>query len=400
MTNFEMVKLAKSYIGKGGYTFRAYCGLGSGQPWCNAFVSWLFYKSENKKLFCDGRKETYCPHSIQWCYKNLALLPIYLVMPADIVYFDWQPNGVPDHIGIVEERESDQVVKTIEGNTSGSVVARKKRAEQEVQGVFRPHFKPSDFTASKALVVDGYFGYNSIAVMQRWLKVEIDGVLGQQTIKAMQKKLSLKQDGWWGPATSKALQKLIGATVDGYFGPKSVRAFQTYLNKVVFETVVKPTKAQQINDRALEYAWPAGTPVSKYKKSGGAPVKAFKTAWKKYFPKKSINTGCHSYVMLVLKSLGYPTMDISSWSKILKYLRANFTELKVDYTQTQLKVGDIRVHRNASGGYHIWIIVRDGGKWYRAEANQGSNNDRYAHLNGSTSGNTKRHKEDWLFRAK
>lgn len=164
--------------------------------------------------------------------------------------------------------------------------------------------------------------------------------------------------------------------------------------------VTTQTKAQKINQLALEYAWPAGTPESKYRKKGGSPCPTFKTAWKKYYPKRKINTGCHSYVMLVLRAAGYSTMDISSWGKILKYLRKNFTEIKPNFKQSQLKPGDIRVHKNASGGHHIWIIVQKNGKYYRAEANQGTKNDRYAHLNASTSGNTKKHKADYLFRAK
>lgn len=244
MNNFDMVKLAQSYLGAGGSTFRKWAGLGSGQPWCNAFVSYLFWKSGNGKLYCNGAKETYCPHSIKWCYDNLALLPIYLVMPGDVIYFDWQPNGTPDHVGIVEERESDLAVKSIEGNTSGSQVARKTRSEADVQGVFRPHFKPTGWSSTKKLKVDGYLGYNSVAVMQRVLGVKIDGILGQETVKALQKKAGIKQDGWWGPKTSKAVQKLIGTKEDGYFGPKSVKALQTWLNEKNVKKKAEPDPLQ------------------------------------------------------------------------------------------------------------------------------------------------------------
>lgn len=261
MNNFEMVKLAEKQLGNGGATYRSWAGLGSGQPWCNAFVSWLFAKSDNASLYCDGRKETYCPDSIKWCYNHLAVLPIYLVMPGDVVYFDWQPNGVPDHVGIVKERISDLKVSTIEGNTSGSKVAQRERTDKEVQGVFRPHFHvdPSLYSSTKKLEVDSYFGYSTIAVMQRWLGVTIDAILGQQTVKALQKKLGLTQDGWWGPKTSKAVQKILKTNgcydgeVDGYFGPKSVRGFQTYLNKVVqFPTATK-TLGEKIADTAKSY---------------------------------------------------------------------------------------------------------------------------------------------------
>ena len=190
----------------------------------------------------------------------------------------------------------------------------------------------------------------------------------------------------------RVFQKTYKLEVDGQFGAKC---------RAKAKEIIKAhrSKAQIINDTALELAWPAGTPASKYKKKGGAPTSAFKKAWKKYFPNKKINTGCHSYVSLVLKASGYPTMSVKSWSGIMKYLRKHFKEIKVNYKQSQLKPGDIRVHRT-SHGWHIWVIVEVNGKPYRAEAVQGTSNDRYAHLTKSTKGNEKKHKGDWLFRAK
>lgn len=242
MNNFEMIKFAEGFLGQGGSVFRAFAGLGSGQPWCAAFVSYIFHKSDNKKLFCDGQIQTYCPSAIKWCYDNLALLPMYLVMPGDIIFFDWQPNGRPDHIGLVEGRVSDLKVSTIEGNTSGSTVDTKTRAENDVQGVFRPHFKPTGWSSVKKLDVDGYFGYNTIAVMQRALKESgyykgsVNAVLNKSTVKALQKYCGVKEDGWWGPKTSKSLQTVLkgagvySGSIDGYFGPKSVKAMQKWLN--------------------------------------------------------------------------------------------------------------------------------------------------------------------------
>ena len=67
MDNTEQLKVAKSYLGKGGAIFRKFCGLGSGTPYCNAFVSYVFWKAGNASLYCNGSKEPYCPHSIKWC---------------------------------------------------------------------------------------------------------------------------------------------------------------------------------------------------------------------------------------------------------------------------------------------------------------------------------------------
>lgn len=235
--NFELLKIAQKHLGQGGAVFRRFCGLPNGAAWCNAFVCYVANEGGDSSLYFNGSKMTYCPTSMKWCQNNLAQIPIYLAMPMDIIYFDWEPNGVPNHIGFVRERKSDLEVYTIEGNTSGGIVAQKTRTEKYVCGCFRPHFKPSGVDASKRLSVDGYFGYNTIAVMQRWLGVTADGILGKGTVKALQKRVGVSQDGSWGTKTSKAVQRIIGTTVDGAFGPKSVKAFQSYLNKAVFGSV-------------------------------------------------------------------------------------------------------------------------------------------------------------------
>lgn len=232
--NFELLKIAQKHLGQGGAVFRRFCGLPNGAAWCNAYVDYVANEGGDSSLYFNGSKMTYCPTSMRWCQNNLAQIPIYLAMPMDIIYFDWEPNGVPNHIGFVRERKSDLEVYTIEGNTSGGIVAQKTRTEKYVCGCFRPHFKPSGVDASKRLSVDGYFGYNTIAVMQRWLGVTADGILGKGTVKVLQKRVGVSQDGSWGTKTSKAVQRVIGTTVDGAFGPKSVKAFQSYLNKAVF----------------------------------------------------------------------------------------------------------------------------------------------------------------------
>lgn len=230
-SNIETYKFAKQFIGNGGAIFRSYCGLGKRDPYCNAYVTYILHKTDNASLYCDGKKQTYCPMSIKWCYNNLANIPPYLALPMDIVYFDWELNGIPNHIGFAKERKSDQVLLTHEGNTSGGIVAEKSRNTKYIQAVFRLHY-PVTFDISKPLTVDGYFGYNSIAMLQKVLGLKPDGILGKQTVKALQKIAGVSQDGSWGKKTSKAVQKMVKTDVDGAFGPKSVKALQAWINKM------------------------------------------------------------------------------------------------------------------------------------------------------------------------
>lgn len=277
-SNTELLKIAQKHLGQGGSRFRKFCGLPSGAAYCNAFVCYVANEGGDKALYFDGKKMTYCPTSMAWCRKNLAQIPIYLALPMDIIYFDWEPNGVPNHIGFVRSRVSDQKINTIEGNTSGGIVAQKTRVAKYVCGVFRPHFKGTYKIG--ALEVDGYFGYNSIANLQKALKIEIDGILGRGTVKALQKRAGVKQDGSWGPATSKAVQKMVGTTVDGAFGPKSVKALQKWINAQnrVTPSAPKQTKADKLVAKAKAYSWPYGTDSDKWDYEHGAPTSTYKKA--------------------------------------------------------------------------------------------------------------------------
>ena len=231
-SNTEQLNIAKKYLGNGGSKFRKFCGLPAGAAWCDAFVTTIFAEAGNASLFCNGTKQTYCPTTIKWCRQNLAEVPPYLALPSDIGFCDWELNGIPNHIVFIRERKDCEAIYTIEGNTSGGIVAEKVRNTKYVCGIYRPHFKAS-FDTSKPLVIDGYFGYHSIAMFQKALGVSVDGILGQGTIKAWQRKIGASPiDGLWGKATSKKAQKFLGVTVDGYFGPASTKALQKWINKV------------------------------------------------------------------------------------------------------------------------------------------------------------------------
>ena len=240
MNNIQTYNYAKQFKGKGGAVFRKYCGLGAGTAYCDAFVTYIFHHTGNASLFCGGKKQTYCPTTIKIVKKEMAQIPLYLAMPMDVIFFDWDRNGNPNHIGFVKAKKSTSEIYTLEGNTNGGIVAEKTRPAKYVQGVFRPHYVAS-FKIQK-LAVDGDCGYNTIACLQKMLGITVDGVLGIQTVKALQKWAGVSQDGAWGNATSKAVQKKIGTTVDGAFGANSVKKLQQYINTKVFGATCAPAK--------------------------------------------------------------------------------------------------------------------------------------------------------------
>ena len=237
-SNVETYNYAKQFLGKGGATFRKYCGLPSGTAYCDAFVTYIFHHTDNAKLFCDGKKQTYCPTTIRIVQKEMAQIPLYLAMPMDVIFFDWDRNGNPNHIGFVKARKSTSEVYTIEGNTNGGIVAEKTRPAKYVQGIFRPHFKAS-FT-SKKLTVDGECGYNTIAGLQKLVGAGVDGILGLNTVKKVQAYCGASQDGAWGNGTSKKLQAKMAkegyysGSIDGAFGPASVKGLQKLINAKLY----------------------------------------------------------------------------------------------------------------------------------------------------------------------
>lgn len=237
--NIETYNYAKQFLGKGGATFRKYCGLPSGTAYCDAFVTYIFHHTGNASLFCGGKKQTYCPTTIKIVAKEMAQIPLYLAMPMDVIFFDWDRNGNPNHIGFVRARKSTSEIYTLEGNTNGGIVAQKTRPAKYIQGVFRPHFKATYKLAK--LTVDGECGYNTIASLQKLVGAGVDGVLGIATVKKIQKYVGVSQDGAWGKATSKALQKKIGATADGDFGKNSVIALQKYINAKLYASTSSKT---------------------------------------------------------------------------------------------------------------------------------------------------------------
>ena len=306
--NTELLKIAKKYLGQGGAKFRKYCGLPSGAAWCNAFVTYIFHEGGDSALYCNGTKQTYCPNSIKWCRKNLAEIPLYLALPMDVIYFDWDRNGVPNHIGFVRSKNTTSSIYTIEGNTSNKVM-NKTRPSKYIQAIYRPHFKAS-FTLKK-LAVDGECGYNTIAGLQKALGVKTDGILGLATVKALQKKAGCKADGQWGSGTSKAVQKMVGATADGAFGQKSVKALQTWINKKLYpdKPATKPSttvsNSQKIVNKATDLAWPYGTAKKKWQYNGGSPTEKCKTAMKKYgYKTKARWSDCGDFATTVVRESG------------------------------------------------------------------------------------------------
>lgn len=291
LTNTELLAVAKSQIGNGGEKYRKYAH-GSGN-YCNMFVFWLFDANGCGSLFSLPSRNyyrTYCPDSIKWCKQNLAEIPPYIAMSCDIIYFDWEPNGVPNHIGVVDHKISTSEIATVEGNTTAKIngktvsgVVAAKTRNTKYTTIYRTHFKSKP--NYKPLTIDGDMGYQTVAGLQKVVGASVDTVLGLQTVRSTQRWAGCAVDGCWQKGTSRAIQKKIGAKQDGEFGPESVRKLQKYINTALY-TVKAPaatkTNAQKLVDELKLLAWANGTAKKKYAYKTGAPKEACKKAMKKH----------------------------------------------------------------------------------------------------------------------
>ena len=366
--NVELLKLAQAHLGQGGTIFNRYCN--SSGAWCCAFVTYMFHEGNDSPLFYGGKKVVYCPTAIKWASANLAMIPAYLALPMDIVFFDWNHNGLPDHIGFIRERKNCDEAYTIEGNTdkvkkgkvvAHSVVAERTRPVGYIQGIYRPHF-PAKFDTSKPLEIDGLFGYNSIAMLQKALGgLDVDGIMGKATVKKLQAWAGVAQDGAWATKTSKAIQKKLGVTADGYFGANSCKALQKWCNKRVFpqQTIIdkelSACKTQSVWMKSATYKWESSPTVAKSKKRGT----------------------CVTYVACVLQRIGYLKSGEYIWQNGKGYgtgkVYGTNSKMTVTYMgnktlsslKGKLKRGDIvlcddnKSCEKGSGG-HIFILT---GKW-------------------------------------
>lgn len=265
----------------------------SGVPYCAMFIS---YCLDWAGVTADGVPGAYVPWILSANSDAGRLVANEDAQPGDLVMFDWQGDGVADHIGIVEENHADEGwMQTIEGNTSpgsggsqgnGGGVYRRARNYGSIIGVARPYYDAEesdtpvdvpDVSESDTSVddqdasitqleVDGYWGYNTTLRLQEYFDCPYkDGVISSQwaddswrhaactsfqhdysgegstTIRRMQQQLGVTEDGLCGKNTINALidhyMSSSGATVlDGQLdaGSITVKAMQRALNDGTF----------------------------------------------------------------------------------------------------------------------------------------------------------------------
>ena len=119
---------------------------GSAYPWCCAFVWDIFRMCGASQLFNGGQKTAYCPTVLNWGRNSGLTVDKSQGKYGDIVLFDWNGDGVADHIGLIIKKNSDGSYTTVEGNTAngnfanGGWVLKMTRYQYQIIGIIRPKY--------------------------------------------------------------------------------------------------------------------------------------------------------------------------------------------------------------------------------------------------------------------
>lgn len=123
-----MVSIAKSQLGtEGGEKYWRWYGFTEPVDWCACFVSWC---ASEAGLIEERMVPRFsgCSEGIRWLtaeerWIDAADEPDIRPTPGMIVFFDWEQDGIADHVGIVEGCRRGTVY-TIEGNSGDRVTNR------------------------------------------------------------------------------------------------------------------------------------------------------------------------------------------------------------------------------------------------------------------------------------
>lgn len=127
-----------------------------GQPWCCAFLAWVYNTAGERMAFFGGGKTASCSMLLRWYREQGLVYSVAEVKAGDIVILNFHGTKDTEHCGLVtcvyDSDDGISFVDTIEGNTSssngsqsnGGAVCAKTRYPSQIVGVCRPQYKPEE----------------------------------------------------------------------------------------------------------------------------------------------------------------------------------------------------------------------------------------------------------------
>lgn len=211
--------------------------------WCATFVSAVAVKLGYTKIIPT---ECSCPKMIT-LLKNLGIWEesdSRVPKPGDIMFYDWDDNGVgdnkgePEHVGIVE-KVSGNVITIIEGNYKNAVTRRTLAVNGKyIRGYGVPKYDAETTTPTPATTTtpakteSAYTLKQFIKDVQKACGAAVDGIAGPETIS---KTVTVSAKKNRTHPVVKAVQKRLAAlgytevgTADGIAGPKFTSAVKHF----------------------------------------------------------------------------------------------------------------------------------------------------------------------------
>ena len=149
----KVIELCKASVGytegpNNDTTFGKWFGMNN-QPWCAMSASKMYFDAgiigsvaNTKKGFAS------CDAWLKYLTKNNQLVPIGQAKRGDLVFFQFDEDAQPDHVGIVKFHNTKlKYIQVFEGNTSSGVAGSqsngdgfylKRRTYKTIMAVARP----------------------------------------------------------------------------------------------------------------------------------------------------------------------------------------------------------------------------------------------------------------------
>ncbi len=141
-----------------------------GQPWCVAFLWWVFQKAGERMAFFGGGKTASCGMLLRWYREQGLVVDKRDIQIGDILILNFSGTQDTQHCGLVVDKgKLAGTWYTIEGNTTpgeegsqddGGCVALKMRSVRSVVAVCRPKYKPEE--AEKIDDITGHWAEKAI----------------------------------------------------------------------------------------------------------------------------------------------------------------------------------------------------------------------------------------------
>lgn len=216
-TTQRLIKIAASQIGTTDPT-KYWDFAGMSGAWCDMFISWCLKQAGIKSDY-----GSYVPNTLDWYKKNKR----FTNTPAsgELVFYDWNGDKIPDHIGLVESVLGNGKIKTIEGNTSnpnggGNGVFEKTRQENST---ILGYGIPETGNSSNASGNSGVRDWSSLAT----LALKLTGHYSNENLKLLLAQINTESSGNPNPPDykdvnyyeghpSKGLMQVIPSTFKEY----------------------------------------------------------------------------------------------------------------------------------------------------------------------------------------